>query len=124
AGTVLIVAQALRGAATVEKGLDEPLVAAHLGLAMLLFAVALYVVRATRADAGGVAAVDGGRWFRPLAMSAQALLFGTVVAGGYMAGTEHLGRSDQHITAGAHHACGTQFPTCNGGLDRKSVVSG
>jgi len=116
AGTVLIVAQALLGAATVEKGLDEPLVAAHLGLAMLLFAVALYVVRATRADAGGVTAVDGGRWFRPLAMSAQALLFGAIVAGGYMAGTEHLGRSDQRITAGAHHACGTQFPTCNGGF--------
>ena len=33
-----------------------------------------------------------------------------------MAGTEHLGRSDQHLTAGVHHACGTQFPTCNGGF--------
>jgi len=114
AGVVLVVAQALLGAATVEKGLDEPLVAAHLGLAMLLLGVALYVVRATRADADGVAAVDGGRRFRPLAMTAQTLLLGTIVAGGYMAGTEHLGRSDQHLTAGAHHACGTQFPGCNG----------
>ena len=116
AGTLLIVAQALLGAATVEKGLDEPLVAAHLGLAMLLFGVALYVVRASRADPGGAPAVDGGRRFRSLALTAQGLLFGTIVAGGYMAGTEHLGRADQHITAGAHHACGTQFPACNGGF--------
>jgi heme A synthase len=116
AGTLLIVAQALLGAATVEKGLDEPLVAAHLGLAMLLFGVALYVVRATRGDEEGAPAVDGGRGFRPLALGAQALLLGTIVAGGYMAGTEHLGRADQHLTAGAHHACGAQFPTCNGGF--------
>ena len=83
---------------------------------MLLLAVVLYVVRASRADAGGAPAVAGGRWFRPLAAGAQALLLGAIVAGGYMAGTEHLGRSDQHLTAGAHHACGTQFPTCNGGF--------
>jgi heme A synthase len=116
AGTLLIVAQAVLGAATVEKNLDEPLVAAHLGLAMLLFAVALYVVRATRADASGATAVDGGRRFRPLALTAQGLLFGAIVAGGYMAGTEHLGRTDQHVTGGAHHACGTQFPACNDGF--------
>jgi heme A synthase len=33
-----------------------------------------------------------------------------------MAGTEHLGRSDQRLTEGAHHACGNQFPTCNDGF--------
>ena len=33
-----------------------------------------------------------------------------------MAGTEHLGRADKHLTPGAHHACGHQFPTCNGGF--------
>jgi heme A synthase len=115
-GVLLIIGQALLGAATVEKSLDEPLVAAHLGLAMLLFGVALYVVRATRADAGGAPAADGGRGFRPLALTAQALLFGAIVAGGYMAGTEHLGRADQRLTEGAHHACGTQFPACNGGF--------
>ena len=58
-GTLLIVAQALLGAATVEKDLDEPLVAAHLGLAMLLFFVALFIVRAARAEPGGASAVDG-----------------------------------------------------------------
>src|SRR5256714_12277131 len=67
-GTLLIVAQALLGAATVEKDLDEPLVAAHLGLAMLLFFVVLFVVRATRSPDADAAATDGGAGFRPLAL--------------------------------------------------------
>ena len=114
AGALLIVAQAVLGAATVEKNLDEPLVAAHLGLAMLLFAVALFVVRASRADGSERAApADAGRGFRRLALGAQGLLLGAIVAGGYMAGTEHLGRTDKVHTEGAHHACGQQFPTCN-----------
>ncbi len=116
AGVVLIIGQALLGAATVEKSLDEPLVAAHLGLAMLLFGVALFVVRAARAGDEGTTAVAAGPRFRPLAVASQALLFGAIVAGGYMAGTEHLGRSDQRVTEGAHHACGHDFPACNGGF--------
>ncbi|MFL5780502.1 MAG: COX15/CtaA family protein [Thermoleophilaceae bacterium] len=107
---LLIVAQAVLGAATVEQDLDEPLVAAHLGLAMLLFAVVLYIVRATRPDAPAVEARPG---FRRHAVATQVLLFGTIVAGGYMAGTERLGSSEQGLTDGAHHACGTQFPSCN-----------
>jgi heme A synthase len=113
AAGVLIVAQALLGAATVEEDLDEPLVAAHLGLAMLLFAVVLYVVRATRPEQPASVASSG---FRRHALATQALLFGAIVAGGYMAGTERLGTSDQHVADGAHHACGTQFPGCNGGF--------
>lgn len=113
AGVVLILAQAVLGAATVEKNLDSPLVAAHLGLAMLLFAVALYVARAAR---GGTAALAVSPGFRRHAVATQALLLGAIVAGGYMAGTEHFGRADQHATEGAHHACGTQFPGCNGGF--------
>jgi heme A synthase len=113
AGVVLIVAQALLGAATVEKDLDEPLVAAHLGLAMLLFAVVLYIVRATRPDAPAVEARTG---FRRHALATQVLLFGAIVAGGYMAGTERKGASDQAVADGAHHACGTQFPACNDGF--------
>src|SRR5437016_6078042 len=116
AGAVLILAQAVLGAATVEKDLDEPLVAAHLGLAMLLFGVALFVVRASRADDDGTPAVDAGQRFRTLAVGAHVLLFGAIVAGGYMAGTEHLGRADQRLTAGAHHACGHQFLGCSGGF--------
>jgi heme A synthase len=112
-GVALILAQAVLGAATVEKNLDSPLVAAHLGLAMLLFAVVLYVVRATRPDAAPAPSTPG---FRRHAVATQGLLLAAIVAGGYMAGTEHLGRSDQALTDGAHHACGTQFPGCNGGF--------
>ena len=110
-GVLLIVAQAVLGAATVEQDLDEPLVAAHLGLAMLLFAVVLYVVRATRPDAPAVEARPG---FRRHAVATQALLFGAIVAGGYMAGTQNYGRADYQLGDGAHHACGKEFPTCNG----------
>lgn len=117
AGAGLILAQAVLGAATVEKNLDEPLVAAHLGLAMLLFAVALFVVRASRVERSEDAPpADGGRGFRTLALGAQGLLLGAIVAGGYMAGTEHAGRPDHGHTEGAHHACGYQFPTCNDGF--------
>jgi heme A synthase len=40
----------------------------------------------------------------------------TIVAGGYMAGTQRFGRADAHLTTGAHHACGTKFPACNDGF--------
>jgi heme A synthase len=38
----------------------------------------------------------------------------TIVAGGYMAGTQNYGRADYQVGDGAHHACGKEFPTCNG----------
>jgi heme A synthase len=41
-------------------------------------------------------------------------VFCTVVAGGYMAGTQNYGRPDYQLGDGAHHACGKEFPTCNG----------
>ncbi len=46
------------------------------------------------------------------------LVLATIVAGGYVAGTEYHGTSDQPLV-GAHSACGTgwnsdQFPGCNG----------
>jgi heme A synthase len=39
------------------------------------------------------------------------LLLATIVAGGYVAGTEGEGTPDQPVL-GAHLACGEQFPTC------------
>src|SRR4051812_33995548 len=45
AGFGLVVAQGLLGALVVDKNLDDALVAAHLGMAMLLFALAIYVHR-------------------------------------------------------------------------------
>src|SRR5437764_3465639 len=90
----LVIAQALLGAATVEHDLNEGLVASHLGLAMLLFALTIYIWRSSQPEVSGAAPAPGGSGLRPLAFAGQALVFCTIVAGGYMAGTEHFGRSD------------------------------
>ena len=111
---VLVIAQGLLGAATVEKDLDEGLVAAHLGLAMGLLALVLYVWRASKPENVGAPAVDGGPRFRGLALVSSGLVFLTIVAGGYMAGTQNYGRAGYQLGDGAHHACGKEFPTCNG----------
>jgi heme A synthase len=107
---VLVIAQGALGGATVEENLEEVYVAAHLGLAMLLLGLLLYLWRATR----GAERAQGGPGLRPLAILAAAAVFCTIVAGGYMAGTQNYGRADYRLGQGAHHACGKQFPTCNG----------
>jgi heme A synthase len=116
AAALLVVAQGLLGAATVENDLDETLVAAHLGLAMALFALTIYIWRASKPENVGAEPADGGRRFKPLAIAASALAFCTIVAGGYMAGTQNYGRADYQLGDGAHHACGKEFPSCNGGF--------
>jgi heme A synthase len=124
AGFGLVVAQGLLGALVVDKNLQDTLVAAHLGLAMLLFALAIYLHRAVRApDSGREPLAVPGR-FRALAFSAQAVLLGAIVAGGYMAGSEkdglQLWAKTRHLAGahyqGAHYACGHQFPACNDGF--------
>ena len=107
---VLVAAQGALGGLTVEENLEEAYVAAHLGLAMLLLGLLLYLWRSTR----GTEPEDGGPRIRVLAIAATALVFCTIVAGGYMAGTQNYGRADYQLGQGAHHACGKQFPTCNG----------
>jgi heme A synthase len=114
AAVVLVIAQGLLGAATVENNLDELLVAAHLGLAMAFFALVIYIWRASKAENVGAEPAQGGRGFRPLALVASGFAFATIVAGGYMAGTQNYGRADYQLGDGAHHACGKEFPTCNG----------
>jgi heme A synthase len=114
AAALLVVAQGLLGALTVEHDLNEGLVAAHLGLAMLLFALTIYIWRASRPEVIGAEPAPASPRVRTLAVVAQALVFCTIVAGGYMAGTQHYGRPDYHVGDGAHHACGVQFPACNG----------
>ena len=114
---VLVIAQGLLGAATVELNLDAALVAAHLGLAMLLLGLLLYIRRAVRpADGVGETDVAGGgrRGLQLLAVAASAAILTTIVAGGYVAGTEKYGRTDRAVGAGAHYACGNDFPACNG----------
>jgi heme A synthase len=107
---VLVLAQGVLGGATVEENLEETYVAAHLGLAMLLLGGLLYLWRAVR----GARTESGGPRLRGLAIAATAAVFCTVVAGGYMAGTQNYGRADYQLGDGAHHACGKEFPTCNG----------
>jgi heme A synthase len=106
----LVIAQGALGGATVEENLEEAYVAAHLGLAMLLLGLLLYLWRAVN-DAPQVSA---GRGLRVLSIAASVAVLCTIVAGGYMAGTQNYGRADYQLGQGAHHACGKQFPTCNG----------
>jgi heme A synthase len=106
----LVAVQGALGGLTVEENLEEAYVAAHLGLAMLLLGLLLYVVRAAR----GSEPVDGGPRLRGLAIVAAGAVLCTIVAGGYMAGTQNYGRADYQLGDGAHHACGKEFPSCNG----------
>jgi heme A synthase len=106
----LVAAQGALGGLTVEENLEEAYVAAHLGLAMLLLGLLLYIVRATR----GHEPVNGGPRLRGLAIVATGAVLCTIVAGGYMAGTQNYGRADYQLGDGAHHACGKEFPSCNG----------
>jgi heme A synthase len=106
---VLVIAQGALGGATVEENLEEVYVAAHLGLAMLLLGLLLYLWRAVT-DAR---TETGGPRLRGLAIVATGAVLCTIVAGGYMAGTQNYGRADYQIGDGAHHACGKEFPSCN-----------
>ena len=107
---VLVIAQGALGGATVEENLEEAYVAAHLCLAMLLLGLLLYLYR--RVSEATV--TEGGPRLRVLSIAASAAVLCTIVAGGYMAGTQNYGRADYQLGDGAHHACGKEFPTCNG----------
>ena len=47
-----------------------------------------------------------GPALRPLAVVTSCLVLATIVAGGYVAGTEYHGTPQEHAVAGAHTACG------------------
>lgn len=118
AAGVLVLAQAGLGGLTVEHSLAEELVAAHLGTAMLLLALLLWLGAKSRSEL----AIESGtaapvvRGLKPFAAVAGVLLLSAIVAGGYMAGTEEEGVSDVGPNvAGAHLACGHQFPECGSG---------
>jgi heme A synthase len=115
---VLVLAQAGLGGLTVEHSLAEELVAAHLGTAMLLLALVLWMGAKARSQA----AVENGtarppvRGLKPYAATAAVLLLCAIVAGGYMAGTEERGTGEVGPNvAGAHMACGKMFPECGSG---------
>ncbi|HET8592240.1 MAG TPA: COX15/CtaA family protein [Solirubrobacterales bacterium] len=125
AAVTLVLVQAGLGGLTVEHGLEDELVAAHLGLAMLLLGLLLWLSARARAEIaegapsapapepGPAGPVPG---LRPYAAVAAILLLSAIVAGGYMAGTEKEGvHEDGRNVAGAHLACGEQFPECGEG---------
>jgi heme A synthase len=113
---VVVILQGLLGAATVELNLHALLVAAHLGLAMLLLGLLIYLWRAAPDRPAARPGPEASTALRRLATAAALTALLAIVAGGYMAGTEHNGRPDEAATTGAHYACGTQFPGCNGEL--------
>jgi heme A synthase len=114
AAALLVLAQAALGGLTVEHGLHSALVAAHLGLAMLLLALLVALHRLAR-PADGPPPVGESRALRATAAVATVLLFATIVAGGYVAGTEGEGTPNEPAL-GAHLACGQQFPRCLNGF--------
>ncbi|HEX2358448.1 MAG TPA: COX15/CtaA family protein [Solirubrobacterales bacterium] len=121
AGLVLV--QAALGGLTVEHSLDEELVAAHLGLAMILIGLMLWIAVRARGELAAreedgpdrAAAVTSSpvRGLKPFAAAAAVLLLCAIVAGGYVAGTEEEGvHGAGRNVNGAHLACGDQFPGC------------
>jgi heme a synthase len=112
----LVLLQAALGGLTVEKGLEEELVATHLGVAMLqlgLLILVAFLARAASAPQRAVpseAAAPGA--VRVLAVSAAVAVLATIVAGGYMSANElhGTGKAAHEV----HTACGRDFPTCGG----------
>jgi heme a synthase len=113
----LVFAQAALGGLTVENNLHELLVAGHLALAMIFLGLLLVIRWAAAAQEAPTQppAPPSPRGLRPMAAVASVLVLATIVAGGYMAGTEEEGVKDG-VANGAHLACGEEFPGCLGGV--------
>jgi heme A synthase len=115
---ILVLLQAGLGGLTVEHGLAEELVAAHLGTAMILLGLLLWLSFKARSEAAveAATATPPVRGLKPYAATAAVLLLCAIVAGGYMAGTEERGTGEVGPNvAGAHMACGKMFPECGSG---------
>jgi heme A synthase len=118
AAGVLVLVQAALGGLTVEQGLEEELVAAHLGLAMLLLGILIGLRRGAHPQAVAPPA-ESVRGLSVATTVAAVLVLATIVAGGYVAGTEREGTPGEPVVGQAHVACGTGysadvFPACNG----------
>jgi cytochrome c oxidase assembly protein subunit 15 len=113
---ILVLAQAALGGATVENNLHEVLVAAHLGLAMLLLGTLIGLLRLARDPDDAPVPAGATRGLRTAAAIASALVLATIVAGGLVAGTEEEGVHGSTVVNGAHLACGKEFPTCLDGV--------
>jgi cytochrome c oxidase assembly protein subunit 15 len=133
AALALVLFQAALGGLTVEKGLKQELVAAHLGIAMLQIALLMLVARLARSSDEGAPDLDGALWSSPivgprasatangssravrlLAVTACLAVLATIVAGGYMSASQLRGTGQ--VAPDVHTACGNEFPTCGGEL--------
>ena len=92
AAGVLVLAQAGLGGLTVEEGLHEYLVAAHLGLAMI-FLGTLFALRRLASEPEPKPA-SGSGLLRSLSVVTAVLVLATIVAGGL--GRGHRGRGHAH----------------------------
>jgi heme A synthase len=110
----LVLFQATLGGLTVENGLEEELVATHLGIAMLQLGVLMVLARAARP--GGLresaGATEAGAGMRALAVASLIAVLATIVAGGYMSANQRHGTGEP--TPAVHTACGNDFPSCGG----------
>jgi heme A synthase len=109
----LVLFQAALGGLTVEKGLEDELVAAHLGVAMLQLAVLMLLARiATPSTSGRRSVIGVGSGTRLLAVGASVAVLATIVAGGYMSANQLHGTGEPNPAV--HTACGEDFPGCGG----------
>lgn len=113
AAAVLVVGEGILGGFTVEHDLNSLLVAAHLGISMLILATLLVLAISAGERAG---AARPTRSLRLPALIAPACAWLTIVAGGYVAGTVKFGAVQPEQGGAAHFACGQEFPTCDGSL--------
>jgi heme A synthase len=111
---VLILLQAALGGLTVEKGLEEELVATHLGVAMIQIGLVLLMARLSGPDAVPSLRPGGPRALRILTPVALVAVLATIAAGGYMSASELHGTGREHRSVDAHMACGDEFPSCGG----------
>jgi len=108
---ILVLLQAGLGGLTVEHNLHAVLVAVHLGVAMVLLAILLWMYR--DATPGFRPEPEATRGLGIATWTAALLVLATIIIGGYVAGTEGMGTLDAPA-GGAHVACGTEFPGCGG----------
>ena len=118
AAGVLVLAQAALGGLTVEQGLEDELVAAHLGLAMLLLGL-LFVLRRGAEPTPGAARRESVRGLRAADRRRRRRSCWRRSSPAATSPAPSTTAPPNQPLAGAHSACGTgwsadQFPGCNG----------
>jgi heme A synthase len=107
----LVIFEGLLGGLVVEHDLHPVLVAVHLGIAMLVAALLLTLWFVIKRPDARPRAPHKTRWLALFALDATWL---TIFFGGWVAGTEKHGSLTAPVDGGAHYACGTDFPGCQG----------